>query len=353
MNNQIYLVLKRTGEFDANVLGNVAKAAKDLILGDSMDVPFVKWINVTGVNNSIGFSSGKIRSIVNTAAANAAPTYELQTKSYGTSAGDYAASMPGDVRYAVEDSVEVEDQGIQNFRNRRRQRVQYGVRDQSTSQVSYSRFRGKITRTSRQQQVDRLQDGNWADFGDAVNSTTYQHSSKPFFTPDFDNAKLKINLPEHNEFVFTKNVDNATPQLAFAASSQEPIGHAVFAFRRRIGVGVQGVRLPYMMVFLRECLVNNWALDGDQETVSLQYQRIHWLTYDQVTDWNYPTGMSNRYWDDKNKKGGENAKLYILMGLVMAAFAVAGSAAQALVQPYHADSDNDSASRNDKRAEIE
>ncbi|WP_013628084.1 type VI secretion system tube protein Hcp [Rubinisphaera brasiliensis] len=348
MNNQIYLVLKRTGEFDANVLGNVAKAAKDLILGDSMDVPFVKWINVTGVNNSIGFSSGKVRSLVNTAAAGAEPRYELQTASYGTSAGDYEDAMS---------PTDAPEEGIGGYRNAgprrfvnngRRYRLQ--ARERQVREVSYSRYRGKITQNTSQLQARA--NHAWHNVGDERTRTTYEHTGA-FFTPDFDNAKLKINLPEHNEFVFTKNVDNATPQLAFAASSQEPIGHAVFAFRRRIGVGVQGVRLPYMMVFLRECLVNNWALDGDQETVSLQYQRIHWLTYDQVTDWNYPTGMSNRYWDDKNKKGGENAKLYILMGLVMAAFAVAGSAAQALVQPYHADSDNDSQSRNDKRKEIE
>lgn len=339
MNNQIYLVLKRTGEFDANVLGNVAKAAKDLILGDSMDVPFVKWINVTGVNNSIGFSSGKVRSLVNTAAAGAEPRYELQTASYGTSAGDYAAAMPT-TRAPDED------------RTRHREINRYDRREYEY-QTSYSRYRGRVVQRTKRYQNRFIGDWQTDDQRTVTRAPQHEFSSKPFFTPDFDNAKLKINLPEHNEFVFTKNVDNATPQLAFAASSQEPIGHAVFAFRRRIGVGVQGVRLPYMMVFLRECLVNNWELNGDQETVSLQYQRIHWLTYDQVTDWNYPTGMSNRYWDDKNKKGGENAKLYILMGLVMAAFAVAGSAAQALVQPYHADSDNDSQSRKDKRAEIE
>jgi len=344
MNNQVYLFLKRKGDLSSTGL---FKTAKDVIMGDSLDMPFVKWINVTGLSNSIGFSSGKVRSLVNTAKADEEPQYELQTAAYGTSAGEYERAMSIE-RAADEDLGGYEDLGRQAYRVRRR-RINLNTRNRYESVVNYDRYHGKVTTTTRQKQINYR--GTWHDQHAPEVETTYQHNNR-FFTPDFDNAKLKINLPDHNEFTFTKNVDNATPQIAFAASSQEPLTHAIFAFRRRIGVGIQGVRLPYMMVYLRDCLVSSWKLDGDQETVSIQYRRVHWLTYDQVTDWNYPTGMSNRYWDVKNKKGGENPQLYIFMGLVLAAFTAAGVAAQAATTSLSSDGDNNSSSRNDKRAKI-
>lgn len=95
-------------------------------------------------------------------------------------------------------------------------------------------------------------------------------------------------------------------------------------FRRRIGLGVRGIRVPYLAILLSQCLISSWDLDGDTESVSMSYGRVRWCTYDQIADFNVATGMSARWWDTDGN-GGESMPMYLIMGAIAVA-AMAGAA---------------------------
>ncbi|TWT64206.1 type VI secretion system tube protein Hcp [Rubinisphaera italica] len=315
MNTQIYLLLKKTGDFNPATLN--LKDVKNLILGDALDMPFVKWIRVTGLANSIGFSSGTIRSI------NA--TGDMVEKSYGSSAGSYSDAL--NASYVDQTANEVEDDFIRHHGVRRGQAT-----SKFNSYAGKNRFgaQGRLQPKVQGQQFS--QESVWRD-DDWVDSPVQAPAGGANFTGGvagntsftrFQNSKLKISLPDHDSLTFTKNCDNATPQLAFAASAQEPVKHALFAFRRKIGNGVQGIRVPFMIIWLRECLIEGWELNGDVETVKIKYKTIKWCSYDQVSDWNMPTGMSNRDWDTQDQSGGEDIKTYVIMAAIAAATAALG-----------------------------
>lgn len=287
METQIYLLLARkAGDFTAASGPMWAKQVlKDMILGDSLDIPFLKFIRVQGVEHSINFP-GRKKVVKRVAGVGGAPDYAQEYESEGLDqeAGDYDQSITEDRHY--------------NTRARRRvpaRRINY---QRKTNRWGVKRY--------------QLQGDNDWNYGVAGNTYHVEFLSK--FR---NNQYITASLPTHNEFTFTKLPDNATPQLAYGCSSQEPMSFAGFFFRRRIGAGISGVRLPFLMIGLRKCLITGWGIGDDlTEKVTLSYKDIVCSTYDQLADINVPTGMSTRIWQTDTKEGGENAKAYLLQGLV-------------------------------------
>ena len=291
-----------------------------VIGGDSLDMPFIKWMKLTSFSNSIGFSSGKERQVYESQAAHGnvgdedyrEAEYKVREVGYGTSAGSFSSSRgnAGDVAsgpYVVKDWLNV---------NRTHTR-ELGVTRWGRGAITQSR-----TDSAKRKSVDsdwKINRGSWSS-----GRKGSQFRAMPGFWDRYNNRHLNIDLPGHNDVEFTKNVDNATPQLAYACSSQHPIGTAVILFRRRIGLGVRGIRVPFMAVMLSKCLMTGWSLSGEDESCSMQYEEIAWCTYDQIADFNVATGMSNRTWDTESKKGGESTALYVMMGAIAAA-AMAGA----------------------------
>ncbi|WP_339742242.1 type VI secretion system tube protein Hcp [uncultured Rubinisphaera sp.] len=305
MNTQIYLLLKKNGDLNPTAMGNL-KDLKNFILGDALDMPFVKWIRVNGISNSIGFSSGTVRSINSTG--------DLVEKDYGSSATihDPTANPFGDSTGSGTLTDTFDNPNSPNLKHAYSQHSgisNSGKKGTIRARGNVGRIIKKTERQSGNQTFRMPRDG--VDF------------ESDFFTR-FQNDKLQAKLPDHDSLTFVKNCDNATPQLAFAASAQEPVKHALFAFRRKIGNGVQGIRVPFLIVWLRECKVAGWELNGDVETVKLKYKTIKWCSYDQVSDWNMPTGMSNRDWDTQDQSGGEDLMTYAIMAALAAATVALG-----------------------------
>lgn len=329
MNTQVFLFLKKTGDIDSILKPSAgSNSPKDWITGDALEVPFIKWIRVTGLSHAIGFSESSFRYVDGDG--------NPQEKKYGSSAGSYAESFGSVEQLGVQtaasawadpvaaggqDDPHTTEAGTAEYvrgLNRHGRRIYRAPQGQTFSQTRTTRggvtSHGDVTRPE----------------GFRATGEKHRTGGRRFFTKfkqdtGFANAKLPINLPSHNELTFTKGCDNATPQIAFACSAQEPIRHAFFAFRRKIGLGVEGIRVPYLVVWLKQCLVTGWGLSGDEETVTLQYETIKWCTYDQMTDWNAPTGMSNREWDTQDNAGGEDVAMYVKMGLLAGATVALGA----------------------------
>ena len=303
MNTQVYLLLKKNGDLNPTAMGNL-KDLKNFILGDALDMPFVKWIRVNGISNSIGFSSGTVRSINSTG--------DLVEKDYGSSASIHDSSA----------APVLDETGTGELTGAHMDRTKIQTFHKDFSGFSTSGKKGKLRPKVEGQNFTKS-------LNRADNAMTYSAPAggmdieSDFFTR-FQNDKLQAKLPDHDSLTFVKNCDNATPQLAFAASAQEPVKHALFAFRRKIGNGVQGIRVPFLIVWLRECKVAGWELNGDVETVKLKYKTIKWCSYDQVSDWNMPTGMSNRDWDTQDQSGGEDLMTYAIMAALAAATVALG-----------------------------
>ncbi len=268
-NEQIYLLLIR--QLSPLAKNNPVMMLKAAILGDSLDVPFLKFIRVNNFEHSIGFAGETSKNVIENG----------QVKSYSSGEGGmggYNQSGTVDVRGGTK----------------------------TTDRWGNREFRAP------NQDLKRV----------AKNTAAPKYTSK-FKNNEFVNLKL----PEHNDLTFTKPVDNATPQLAYACTAQEPLSEAIFFFRRRIGAGVAGVRLPYFMCRLQKCLITSWGLDDDlNESVTLKYKEILWATYDQLADINAPTGMSSRVWDVEQQEGGESTEVYKFQAMVAALFAAAGAA---------------------------
>jgi len=273
-NEQIYLLLMRDLS-DVNKF-NPAAMFKAAILGDSLDVPFLKFIRVKDYEHSIGFAGKKSESVIENGAV---ATYSS------------------------------EDGGMGGY-------------DQKTTVVN-----GNVTTVTDRWGRKEIATTTRNAQGVETTAHTVNNPGTSLMSRFKNNEFVNLKLPEHNELTFTKSVDNATPQLAYACTSQEPISQAIFFFRRRIGAGVAGVRLPYFMCRLEKCLITSWGLDDDlNESVTLKYKDILWATYDQLADINAPLGMSSREWDTEQNLGGESAKIYLFQGFVAAFFAAAGAA---------------------------
>lgn len=274
MNTQIYLMLVRKVNPNLPTAAKVAAMLKNFVGGDSLDVPFVKFIRVQSVSHSIGFGGEESVTQVEDGVAR---TYKTDT---GGSASDYD---PTNVTRRVH-----KDTGL-------------------AYDVHANRWGHTITSGITKARMGGGRQGG-------------------FFSRFKNNQYLNINLPDHDNFTFTKSIDNATPQLSYGCSAQEPFYFAAFFFRRRIGAGINGVRLPFMTLGLTKCLITGWSLEDETEKVTLKYKDIMWSTWDQIADVNVPTGASARVWNTETQEGGEDARAYLLQALVGALSAGAGAA---------------------------
>lgn len=281
-----------------------------VICGDSLDMPFIKWMKLTGFKNSIGFDSGTMRRIEGDG-----DDAEVKSYDYGRSSSSYGAARTGgdDAEGPAErQERDVVEEDVESIGTIRRGRMTTGKR---TGRDRFGSFTQKKTRKRSLRRAGRgLEWGDWGAESD------WGKRSRPFLS-NFSNPNnfLNINLPNHNSVSFSKRIDNATPQLAYACSCQEPIGTAMVLFRRRIGLGIRGIRVPFMAIMLSKCLLSDWELDGEDESCSMSYQEIRWCTYDQIADFNVATGMSARQWDTADNTGGESAVMYGVLGGIAAA----------------------------------
>lgn len=268
MNTQIYLMLVRKVNPNLPAPAKAAAMLKNFIMGDSLDAPFLKFIKVQSVSHSIEFGGEQS---VTERHGKIAKTYKTDT---GSSAGDYSQSRTRDHKWLAGRTV------------------------------TYDRWGNK------------LHSGGGRDDRTYARNTGFTGGFKGLVSTFKNNQYVNINLPDHDDFTFTKLVDNATPQLAYGASAQEPFYFAAFFFRRRIGAGIDGMRMPFMGIALRKCLITSWSLDDETEKISLKYKHICWGTFDQVADINAPTGMSQRVWNTESNEGGEKPLGYVLQALV-------------------------------------
>lgn len=279
METQIYLLLARkAGDFSAGGAAIwVKQVMKDMILGDSLDTPFLKFIRVQSIEHSIGFPGRK--SVVEEHGGHAV---EYKSTGHDEEAGDYDDSM-----YRAR----------RPWAGRNYRRTRWGTYQEQRA--------GQEFKALQNRHLSRKQ---------------------TFFSTFKNNQYVAPALPTHEEFTFTKLPDNATPQLMYGCSAQEPMAFACFFFRRRIGAGIMGVRLPFMMIGLRKCLITGWQLGDDMtETVTLSYKDIIWSTFDQLADINVPTGMSARVWQTDTKEGGETMKAYIPQAILAALTVIVGA----------------------------
>jgi len=285
MNTQIYLMLVRKVNPKLPLPMRIPLMLKNFVMGDSLDVPFIKMIKVQSVSHKIGFDEGgKITRVEGEGKDAKAVTYSSAKEAGAYGAGD------------------------------------------AYSDIQVMPRKGVLGEVS-----NRWQTRTVASLDSKVKTSGYGMGGLRFFSGFKNNDYLNISLPDHNEFTFTKLVDNATPQLAYGCSAQEPYYFAAFFFRRRIGAGIEGVRLPFMGIGLTKCLITSWDLSDETETVTLKYKQIMWGTFDQVADINAPTGMSYRTWDTDKKEGGETAEGLALQMLIAALTAGGALAATAIV----------------------
>jgi type VI protein secretion system component Hcp len=134
--------------------------------------------------------------------------------------------------------------------------------------------------------------------------------------------------PEHGDITITKLVDNATPQLAFACSAQEPIWYTFLYFRRRIGGGISGVRMPFLTIGLYKSLITSWGIGGNMtETIKMNYKSIAWASIPPWSDTNLALAgiPAMRWWSNDDVAGGNKGGWALLMqGLTAALVAAAG-----------------------------
>lgn len=274
MNTQIYLMLIRDANFPFKKdRSSALKAAaqiplllKNFIQGDSLDLPFLRMIRVDSVENKISFPG---------VTTSYRPPGAVATTS-GHDAGSY-------------------------------------------SDIKQARFRRQGKDDSEISARPRAPRDAPPPIPTAANSVRHAHAGNTF---------MKSHLPDHSDFVFTKQPDNATPQIAYGCSAQQIFPLAVFFFRRKIGVGVGGIRLPFMCIGLRKVRVVGWELGADlSETVTLKYADIAWTAVPPLADANIPGGLNVKDWDteaSKNLKG--NWFGWTIQAITTAVVAAAGVA---------------------------
>lgn len=305
MNTQIYMLcFKDPGgawNNDASKTMKAALTAKkilraitnlDFILGDSLDVPFVKFIRVQGVEHGISFPG--------TSTHRAFADGEWQEKVTGSKAGDYEdASNPS----------------------------WFGVGEEAWHHDTYTQWN---------KDFDRYEE----DKGTIIGATKYankrMHRRRAGQVFGFRRNKFTdITKPDHDDITITKLVDNATPQFAYAASAQEPFWYTFLYFRRKIGGGIPktGVRMPFLMIGLYKSLITSWSLGGDMaETIKMNYSSIAWASIPPWADTNIPLAgvPAMRWWTtDDNKGGNKGGWALILAALTGALTAAAGGLALA------------------------
>lgn len=270
MDSQIYLLLLRQSgsykEWDKELKGmNAIKAAiimkqllKDIVVGDSLDAPFVKFIRVKSISHKLGFS------------------------------GDSKFDKSG---WAYKNAWK-EESGQQYSAN--------PLMRGTTNTVSNS---GAFSKDFMPQLGRELWGGN-----------------------EFIQGKI----PEHGEIQFKKYLDSATAELAYGCSAQEKFPLAVFFYRRKVGTGLGGIRLPYFVMGSFKCKIKEWELDGDEETVSLHYKKIAWCSFDQWADTNVSYPWATRWFDQEQVKGGQGEAAMALQMIVAAMVAVSGAVSATL-----------------------
>jgi type VI protein secretion system component Hcp len=281
VNSDIYLFLiRQEGKFSTlsetwksgklALLASIPKWLKAFVMGDSLDAPFLKFIKVTNVDHSMGFGDGG------------------EQLKYGD------AGVADTTNY-----VGVEEYG-----------------DHKAGDVS---ARGAVGRSFQH----LLGDGHFT-----LNRGRTALGQRASF--ESGNMFLQSHLPEHGKFGFSKKIDKATPQLAFGCSAQERFPIAIFFFRRRIGLGLEGSRMPYMVIGLEKVLISSWSLGGDSESVNLAYKRIGWAATDQISDMNISIPGFARTWDVESRRGGEGGWALGLQALTAGLVFATGAIAKAL-----------------------
>lgn len=253
--SDIYLLLYRQQgtykEVQVNKLTApvVAKTlTKGMIIGDSLDAPFVGFIKCLGIEHNIGLS---------------AKQHELEWDEAHLHSG---ANLRELGRRALDDTL---------------------VRAGYDRAAITEQDRRHLFNTRRGQQID-------AAYHKAVKQQR--------------NAFINTHLPEHGEFQFVKMIDRATPQLAFGCCAQERFPLALFLYRKKIGTGIGGIRVPHLVVALRKVRISAWKITGEEtEEVTLRYGDVSWASLGQIADTDVPVPIpSARTFDAEALQGGEN-----------------------------------------------
>lgn len=274
--SDIYLLLYRMQGSYKEVTVNkltapvVAKTlTKGMIIGDSLDVPFVGFIKCLGIEHNIGLS---------------AKNHELE--------------WDDSQLFDEDQSKHVLDEAIDNqLRRRGVANPTATLRNMFLSNQAGQRIQAEYHKMVKQQR----------------------------------NAFINTHLPEHGEFEFTKMIDRATPQLAFGCCAQERFPLALFLYRKKVGTGLGGIRVPHLVVALRKVRISAWKITGEEtEIVTLRYGDISWASLGQVADSDVPIPIpSARTFDQEALQGGENYSsswAYGIQFLASALCALAGGA---------------------------
>ena len=281
MKSDIYLfLLRQEGKFetfkDAYSKGGKAaigmkllKWLKGFVMGDSLDAPFIKFIKVGTVSHSISFGSDDKQLKYDNAALQEGEWTELNH-----SRGEF------------------------NSKSHALQNADLVAKDYAADFLR--------------------QGGMWK----TIDRTRRTASRRSAF--DSGNMFLNSHTPSHGALSFSKKIDKATPQLAFGCSAQERFPFGIFFYRRRTGLGIEGSRMPYMVIGVDKVLISSWSLNGDDETVTLKYKRIGWAATDQISDTNVSIPGFTRTWDVESRTGGEGGWALGLQALTLALAGMAG-----------------------------
>lgn len=134
-------------------------------------------------------------------------------------------------------------------------------------------------------------------------------------TNRFAFGSLGSHLPTQGTMSFTKQLDGATPQLAYGCSAQEPFRFALFYFQRKAAPNLGGVVFPQLVVGLHRVMIRKWDMADDTEKITLGYEKICWGAYNQWADSPLPQSVSTRYWDAANSRGGHGVEPFCLFTL--------------------------------------
>lgn len=297
MNSQIYLMLFRaTGAWpkDFSAMSSKRKAGavaavaaatilkqipKDMVMGDSLDIPFMKFIRCDNVSHGLSFSG-------------------MDTQQVTKTTGDTAVTTTEDLNTGNK---------YQGYRDD-------PVRDSLFFQKT--RFYGEKSFGDRFSKIHVGNHGIRESLGSWLGGNEF----------------VKTSVPKHGEVVFTKSIDTATPQLAYGCAAQEQFPLAAFFYRRKAGLGLGGVRWPYFVMGLYKNKIKDWSLDGDTETVKLSYSAISWCGYDQWADTNISYPWSTRWFDQDAATGGQGGFAMVIQAVAAGLIMGAGAATAALTQ---------------------
>jgi len=272
---QIYLALVRWsgGAFPSikNFLLMFPKLAKDMVKGDSLDIPFLQCIRVQSVSHEISIPGTKTTVV---------PQGAAQVES-GYDAADY--------------------QTLQSLRRSQWRNDRYNRRQRAAAEAQ------------GQQYVDR-----------AISNPPLPPPAPPNPAPANRNEFIKSRLPSHGDITFTKSIDAATPHLSAGCAAQEVYPLGIFFYRRKTGLGVSAIRNPFFVMGVQKAIITSWSISDMTETVTLKYRDIGWCSMESVADTNLPDALkwSTRSYDgdtQSTEKGGFASDLRTLTLLFVAA----------------------------------